>query len=497
MLVARFLHEPSWGLVLDHARPSICRFVSPRVARLSGLVAATLGVAACVPSRSAAEPERPAVGAADLAEPARPRRPPEPLVESGTEAAARAEGPAPAALSASRSVLSRTALIRAVVRRNPEVDARRQALRAARARRSQVSALDDPEVAYGFAPMTIGSGSFGQTVQVSQRLPWPGKRASLGASAEAESEAARDDVRVTELDLALEASLSFDDYYLVHRSLEVNDYHQHLLRELKSAAEVQLSTGRASLQDPLQAEVELSRLVQQSATLHAERTSIAAVLNGLLHRAPTEALPPPDVSSSPDLEPPASEPELWRIALSSSPELRGLRARERAAESLAQYAEREYYPDFTLMASYNTMVMPDARLMLGIAAPIPLQRGRRGGMLEEAGARSAEARAQAAREVDRIRVRVSVARQQVLETIRVVKIIEQRVVPAAKAQVAAARVDFAPGRTSFLAVVEGEKNLRNVELSLHSAVAELGRRRARLDRALGRLPFVANSAEVR
>ena len=185
MLVARFLHEPSWGLVLDHARPSICRFVSPRVARLSALVAATLGVAACVPSRSAAEPERPAVGAADLAEPARPRRPPEPLVESGTEAAARAEGPAPAALSASRSVLSRTALIRAVVRRNPEVDARRQALRAARARRSQVSALDDPEVAYGFAPMTIGSGSFGQTVQVSQRLPWPGKRASLGASAEA------------------------------------------------------------------------------------------------------------------------------------------------------------------------------------------------------------------------------------------------------------------------------------------------------------------------
>lgn len=494
MSLARFLHAPNQGLVVDQPQLRIHRFATPQVIRVSALVWAALSIGACVPSRSAAEPEAATLGVAELAEPARPARA---RVDSDAEPGELAGAPAVASRFAGRNVLSRAALIRAVVRRNPEVDARRQALRAARARRSQVSALDDPEVSYGFAPLTVGSGTFGQTVQVSQRFPWPGKRASLGASAEAESEAARDDVRVTELDLALEASLLFDDYYLVHRSLEVNDTHQHLVRELKSVAEIQLATGRASLQDPLQAEVELSRLVQQDATLRAERESIAASLNGLLHRAPSESLPAPARSSSPGLDPPASETELWRVALGSSPELRSLRARERAAESLARYAEREYYPDFTLMASYNTMVMADARLMLGIAAPIPVQRGRRGGMLEEAGARSAEARAEAMREVDRIRARVSVARQQVLETIRVVRIIEQRLIPAARAQVAAARVDFAPGRTSFLAVVEAEKNLRDVEFSLHAAVAELGKRRARLDRALGLVPFGANLAEAR
>jgi len=118
-------------------------------------------------------------------------------------------------------------------------------------------------------------------------------------------------------------------------------------------------------------------------------------------------------------------------------------------------------------------------------------------MLEEADARIAEVRAATARQVDRIRAQVSVARQQVLETLRVIRLIEQRVLPAARAQVAAARVDFAPGRTSFLAVVEGEKSLRDVELSFHAAVAELGRRRARLDRTLGRLPFAADSKEAR
>jgi outer membrane protein TolC len=149
------------------------------------------------------------------------------------------------------------------------------------------------------------------------------------------------------------------------------------------------------------------------------------------------------------------------------------------------------------MASYNTMVMPDSRLMLGISTPIPLQRGRRGGLLEEADARAAEVRADAARTVDRIRALVSVARLQVIETIRVVKIIEQRVLPVARAQVTAARADFAPGRTSFLAVVEGEKNLREVELSLNTALAELGKRRARLDRMLGRMPHGAESTEAK
>ncbi len=450
-------------------------------------------VAGCVPALRAAEPAPPALAGDELSE----------RVPAPADSAAVAEGdtpptPGPAApLTPTGDVLSRKALIRAVIRRNPEVDARRQALRAARARRAQVSALDDPEVAYGFAPMTIGSGTFGQTVQLSQRFPWPGKRSSLGESAELESDAARQDVRVTELDLALEASLLFDDYYLVHRALEVNDHHQHLLAELKRTAEIQLSTGRASLQDPLQAEVELSRLIQEEATLRAERETIRASVNGLLHRSPGDALPAPARSAAPSRDEPPAELELVRLALASSPELRGLRARERAAESLVRFAEREYYPDFTLMASYNTMVMPDARLMLGVSAPIPLQRGRRGGMLEEAGARAAEVRAEAARQLDRIRVVVSVARQQVVESIRVVRILEQRLLPAARAQVTAARVDFLPGRTSFLAVVEGEKNLREVELSLHAAVAELGRRRARLDRAVGRVPFGAEPAEAR
>jgi outer membrane protein TolC len=380
-------------------------------------------------------------------------------------------------------------LIRAVLARNPEIEARRQAVRAARTRRSQLSALDDPEVAYSFAPRTIGSGTFGQTVQISQRFPWPGKRSSLGESAELEADAASHGVRVTELDLALEASLLFDDYFLVHRSLAVNEHHQHQLKELKSIAESQLTIGRASLQDPLQAEVELSRLVEEDASLRSDRDAIVSSLNGLLHRTPSEPLPAPPVRASEDLSEPAPEPVLTRMALDARPELRGLRARERAGESMARWARREYFPDFTLMASYSTMLEPDSRLLVGVSTPIPLQRGGRGGAVDEAEARIAELRSESARLVDRIRADVSVARHRIVQAIRRVKLLDGRTIPATKAQISAALADFAPGRTSFLAVVQAEKNLYDAELARNAAIAELGRWRARLDRALGRVPF--------
>jgi len=63
-------------------------------------------------------------------------------------------------------------------------------------------------------------------------------------------------------------------------------------------------------------------------------------------------------------------------------------------------------------------------------------------------------------------------------------------VPAARDQVQAARSGFETGTNSFLALIDAERNLLNVELGHEEALANLGRRRAELDRALGRIPGV-------
>lgn len=82
-----------------------------------------------------------------------------------------------------------------------------------------------------------------------------------------------------------------------------------------------------------------------------------------------------------------------------------------------------------------------------------------------------------------------VARERVLAGLKIVKLHDQRLVPAANAQVSTARTELAAGRTSFVAVLDAERSLRDVELSRWAAIAELNQWRARLDRAAGRVAF--------
>lgn len=457
-------------------------------------IVACLVLFACVPARPASDAgtasDRDEVDVAKTA-----REEPAAFSDAPAFPDERAPAQSPAAGGSAATLVSgprldRARLVRAVLARNPDIDARRAAWRAARARKGQAGALEDPMLGYEVAPLSLFSGMrVGQTITLSQRFPWPGKLSNAEKAEEEAAEASGQEVKLGELDMALEASLLFDELWFVDRSVEVNAEHGRLLDEMKKGAEVQYSVGRAALSDPLQAEVELAMLSERNLGLDSERDTVVAELNALLHREPTRPLPPPprDLPGVLVLPPPSRE--LMAQALSQSPELKKLAARARSAGARIRFAERQYYPDLTLMASYSSMWEdPEHRFMVGIETPIPLQRGSRGGAVEEASAMLAEIKSEARRAVDLVRTRVETERRRVIEGIQVVKLYDARLIPAARSQVAAARNDFAAGSADFASVISAEKNLRNIQLSRHMAIAELSKRRARLDRSLGRLP---------
>jgi len=197
-------------------------------------------------------------------------------------------------LFAGATTLDRAALVEAVLARNPDVESARQAWRAALAEYPQAGSLDDPMLSYGIAPLSLsGDMRVGQRVELSQKIPWPGKRRLAGEVALAEAEAAKGELEEVRLELALMASNLYDDLYVAARSIEINEQHQELLQQFKKAAEAQYVAGRASQQDPLQAEVELAHLEHDRILLEAERGGIVAQLNGLLQRDPSAPLPPP------------------------------------------------------------------------------------------------------------------------------------------------------------------------------------------------------------
>ena len=121
------------------------------------------------------------------------------------------------------TTLGRPALLRAVLERNPTVRSAQQAWRAALARYPQVVSLDDPTLGYGVAPWSFGSSSTNDAykIDLSQKLPFPGKLALRGQAALAEAEAAQRDFEAVRLRLATIASLLYDDYYFLARSIEI------------------------------------------------------------------------------------------------------------------------------------------------------------------------------------------------------------------------------------------------------------------------------------
>ena len=389
-------------------------------------------------------------------------------------------------------VLDRAAYVRAVLDRSRSIESARQAWRAAIARVRQSGAFEDPMVALEVAPLSIGSSSarLGWTGMVSQRLPWPGKLSLEETVSKAEADAQRCDFEAARRELALTASLLYDDYFVAVRSIEINAHHVELMRSMHAAAIAQFEAGRASAQDPLQAEFELTHMEHDTVILASQRDVTVAQMDELLHRDPELPLPPPpkDLPMQGDAD--AAAPErLESEAVDHRPDIAGARQHARAEEARAERAQRESYPDVTVSTSYNSMWdMPEHRWTVGLSFNLPVQLGRRSGAVDEANAMRAQYDADAARMSDMARTQVVVALKQLEEAGHVLHIFEDRLLPIARQQVDAARAAFISSQTPFVSLIDAEKNLRGVELDQQVAQADYDRRRGELDRALGRMP---------
>jgi cobalt-zinc-cadmium efflux system outer membrane protein len=387
--------------------------------------------------------------------------------------------------------LEREAFVKAVLARNPSVEAARAAARAALYEVPQARSLEDPMLMYGIAPISaFDAGSrFGQRVQLEQRFPFPGKLRLRGEVALADALGAREDLTSTTLRLGLAASQLFDDWYVVSRALEINAEHLRLLESFKRSAEAQFVVGKASQQDPLQAEVEIAQLLHEEVVLKAQRAILRARMNSLLRRAPQAGLPSPPKELQISTAAPPPSVELQDQAVRNRPELAALAARIRGRQAGIQLARRNYFPDVGVMGSYNSMWMnAPHQYMVGVTLNLPIYLEKRGAAVEQARAQLTRAEAEQVREMDEIRVEVEQARERLLESLHAVTLFRSRIVPAVQDQVEAARVGFETGRNSFLAVIQAENNLRTIELRFAQVLADVERRRADLDRAVGVIP---------
>jgi outer membrane protein, heavy metal efflux system len=398
-------------------------------------------------------------------------------------------------LFAEDSVLEPSRLVREVLARNQNLEAARQAWRAALASYRQAGALEDPVLSYQFAPESIDSDvPFGNEIELKQMFPFPGKRGLAGASAVADAEVAYADFETMRLELAQSAARLVYEAYRVERAIRINDDHIRFLTEIRGIAASRYSTGQVSQEEPLEAEVETNHLDHRRIELLRERLVIQDEMNALLHREPNAPLPPPPSTLPlPDSlavnVPTMYAPALMDTALARRPELRSGEAAIRGREAAVGLAGKASLPDFGLMTSYSSMWSdPEHRWMVGVEMNVPLGFGRRSAGREQANAELEKARSEQKARQDAIRLEVCRALARMGEMVHSLELYRGHLLPASRDRVAAARASFETGSMPALTLIDAERNLLDAELGYEEALVEYHTDRLDLDRALGRLP---------
>ncbi|MGH8592586.1 MAG: TolC family protein, partial [Gammaproteobacteria bacterium] len=382
--------------------------------------------------------------------------------------------------------ISTRELVQAVLSQNPSLPAMQAARDAAEARIVQASALNDPMFSYAFAPATVGVSDldFSQTFELSQSLPWPGKRRLRGEAAQHEAKAAHEGIDSQRLKLIALAKSVFADWYFIHEAIRINRVNQDLLQEFRHITETKYSTGLASKQDALQADVELNMLTHQAILLERQRREVLAAINKLLNRTPDQAIPAPAPLPAPVPAPDAAA--LRARAMNAQSELKILATRIQSSRARALLASRDIYPDFELVAGYDSFWdREEQRFTVGVAVNIPLDRTKRRAAADEYQALMKQAEWELAEKRSALAGEVQRAYDGVQETLHVRALYRERLLPIAAENLEAAKADYAAGQGDFLALVTAEKNVMQTDLGERQSLADYHRRLAELERLVG------------
>jgi len=370
-------------------------------------------------------------------------------------------------------------------RHNPGLESAFLSWRQALERVPQATTLPEPRVTFGLYLTAIETrvGPRRARLGLAQPFPWFGKLEAAGRAALEASEAGRERLAATLLDVEQKVRDAWYELAWLEQAIVVTTGHRELLAHWESVARARMETGLGSHSDVIRAQVELGKLEDRVQTLVDLRRPIAARLNAALGR-PSDA--PMPQAALPLPPPPAiDEARLAAELEASSPVLRAIEHRVRAAEHQIELARTAFYPDFALGLEYGLIGSArspgvpgsgddDLALTLGLELPVWRSSYRAG--LREAEARLGATRAERSDAANRLSSDLAMALYELRDAERRVGLFRDSLIPKGEESVQALDTAYQSGNEGFLDLIDAERVL--LEFQLQAARAESDRAQA-------------------
>ncbi|MCA8978938.1 MAG: TolC family protein [Planctomycetes bacterium] len=375
------------------------------------------------------------------------------------------------------------------------------ALRAAFERwRSAVLAEDgagswpDPRLSYGYYLNSVQTrtGPMEHQIGLAQTFPWFGRTGDAEDVAAQESEKAARAFDAKREALFRQVRHAWADLYEIEHSVELTQENVGLLQNFVELLETRYMLDSARHADLIRLQLELGKLEDRLASLQELRPVRAARLNSALG-LPADA-PVPHVDELPIEVAHADLSGLLEEARLANPELLALDAEIALRQVRVRQAERAGSPDWTLNLGYTVLGdaanpgVPDSGsdpIVIGLSVGVPVQRAKY--RAAAASARAAERAARAERENLALNLeadlRAALYRHE--DATRRLELHRDSLVPKAEEALQASLTAFEADRATMLDLIDTQRSLLELGLTMVRARAESARGLADLRALVG------------
>jgi len=384
-------------------------------------------------------------------------------------------------------------IVTILVARNPSLLSLRLRASASEALVESAGALEDPRVTYSIAPSSFGDtipSGFGNAVgvrqnfQLSQSMPWPGKRQLRVEKMVADTSALDRRYEGSRNALIAQVRSVWAQWWYVHSALDSNDSLQQLISEQHVVAQTRYANGLGLQQDLLKIQTFDLQLQHQHLVLEQERMQLQSQLNYLLDQSSSTPLPRPVATlAGPELAP-RKQLETW--LLEGQPSLLELQANVQSAQIEKRLTEKDDYPDMQFSLGYNELWNdPSQRLQVGVSVNIPLDFGKRTARKSSADYSLHSVKLEVQNKRNELLSLLESQLSSYAQTAHKILLIETELLPSSTRLIAASLADYESGRGDFNELVDAQEELLNTQLLLRSTYAEKFMALAQIDKLTG------------
>jgi outer membrane protein TolC len=384
------------------------------------------------------------------------------------------------------------------LRANPELQAANLRWDASKERVPQARSLDDPTLSFTYfgEPVQTRVGEKQANFGASQKIPFYGKLRLKGEVAKNEARIFEEKYRTLEREVIAKTKSAFYELYWVYKSIKIDEENKELLQRFAKIAEIKYATGKATQQDVLKAQVELSKIMNELITLEQFRETATARINTLLNRHPEMPLGTPEEVNITELT--VSLEDLYQKAKKISPELGISKYRIERDKAAYKLAKKQYFPDFTFGLNYTLITDLPSDVLISpsgegkdsytgtLSINIPIFQKRK----YDAGVREANARLKSSektyRNIENMTLfGVKDFHFKVQTAERLVKLYRDSIIPQAEQSLKAAEIGYQAGQVDFLNLIDSQRVLLGFNLAYYRSVADFGINISELERVIG------------